>query len=133
MRFTDGATFVPGSTRWDKWYPYEGGVPIHAYFVTKRDHLNSVDFKKTMLNDGGVIILRPHERSSASISVTTDKGTWFVDHIQTDIDEPSVVIPIRHRFKNFDSIETRIENKQPKEGLSIIGLQYRYVTTTNRR
>ena len=133
MRFTDGATFVPGSTRWDKWYPYEGGVPIHAYFVTKRDHLNSVDFKKTMLNDGGVIILRPHERSSASISVTTDKGTWFVDHIQTDIDEPSVVVPIRHRFKNFDSIETRIENKQPKEGLSIIGLQYRYVTTTNRR
>lgn len=132
-RYTDGAEFVSGSTNWEKSAPYDDGQPINAYYVTKRDHLGSLDFKKTMLNDGGVIILKPHEQSSASITVTTDKGTWFVDHIQTDSDEPSVVIQIRRRFKNFDSIETRIENKENKEGLSIIGLQYRYVITTNRR
>lgn len=132
-RWTDGAEFVSGSTVWHKWHPYDGGYPIHAYYVTKRDHLETLDFKKTMLNDGGVIALRPHEQSSASITVKTDKGEWFVDHIQTDSDEPSVVVPIRRRFKNFDSIETRIENKELREGLSILGIQYRYYLGTNRR
>lgn len=132
-RWTDGAEFVDGSTVWHKWHPYDDGYEIHAHYVTKRDHLSSLDFKKTMLNDGGVIILKPHEQSSASITVTTDKGSWFVEQIFTDSDEPSVVIPIRKRFKNFDSIETRIENNEIREGLSILGLQYRYVITTNRR
>ena len=132
-RFTDGAEFVDGSTVLHKWHPYDGGYEIKAYYVTKRDHLDTLDFKKTMLNDGGVIALRPHERSSASITVTTDKGTWFVEQVFTDSDEPSVIVPIRHRFKNFDSIETRIENNGIREGLSILGLQYRYVVTTNRR
>lgn len=132
-RFTDGAEFVDGSTILHKWHPYDGGYEIKAYYVTKRDHLDALDFKKTMLNDGGVIALRPHEQSSAAITVTTDKGSWFVDQVFTDSDEPSVVIPIRHRFKNFDSIETRIENNGIREGLSILGLQYRYVVTTNRR
>jgi hypothetical protein len=63
----------------------------------------------------------------------TDKGAWFIDHIQTDSDDPSVVVPIRKRFKNFDWIQTRIENKEIREGLAILGLQYRYVITTNRR
>ena len=132
-RWTDGAEFVNGSTVWHKWHPYDNGYQIHAYYVTKRDHLAAMDFKKTMLNDGGVIVLEPHEQSSASITVTTDKGTWFVDHVQTDSDEPSVVIPIRHRFKYFDSIETRIENNEIREGLSILGIQYRYYLGTNRR
>ena len=132
-RWTDGAEFVDGSTKWHKWHPYDNGYEIHAHYVTKRDHLDTLDFKKTMLNDGGVIILRPHEQSSASITITTDKGSWFVEQIFTDSDEPSVVIPIRKRFKNFDSIETRIENNEIREGLSILGLQYRYVITTNRR
>ena len=132
-RWSDGAEFKDGSTIWHKWHPYDNGYEIHAHYVTKRDHLDALDFKKTMLNDGGVIILRPHEQSSAAITVTTDKGSWFVDQIFTDSHEPSVVIPIRHRFKNFDSISTRIENNAIREGLSIIGLQYRYVTTTNRR
>lgn len=132
-RWTDGAEFVAGSTIWHKWHPYDNGYQIHAYFVTKRDHLDSLDMKKIMLNDGGVIALRPHEQSSASITVTTEKGEWFVDHIQTDSDEPSVVIPIRRRFKNFDSIQTRIENNELREGLSILGIQYRYYLGTNRR
>lgn len=132
-RWSDGAEFIDGSTKWHKWQPYDNGYQIKAHYVTKRDHLASLDFKKTMLNDGGVITLEPHERSSASITVTTDKGSWFVEQIQTDSDEPSVVIPIRHRFKNFDSIETRIENNEIFEGLSILGIQYRYAITTNRR
>lgn len=132
-RWTDGAEFVDGSTVWHKWHPYDNGYQIHAHYVTKRDHLGALDFKKTMLNDGGVITLRPHEQSSASITVKTDRGEWFVEQIFTDSDEPSVVIPIRHRFKNFDSIETRIENNAIREGLSILGLQYRYAITTNRR
>ena len=132
-RWSDGAEFVNGSTKWHKWHPYDNGYEIHAHYVTKRDHLNALDYKKTMLNDGGVIVLRPHEQSSAAITVTTDKGSWFVEQIFTDSDEPSVVIPIRKRFKNFDSIETRIENNEIREGLSILGLQYRYVLTTNRR
>ena len=133
MRWTDGAEFVSSSTDTRKWHPYANGQAINAFYVTKRDHLDTLDFKKTMLNDGGVIALAPNEASSASISVKTDKGTWFVDQIQTDSDEPSVVIPIRWRFKWFDSIETRIENKEYKEGLAILGLQYRYYLTTNRR
>lgn len=132
-RYSDGAEFVNGSTVLHKWNPYDGGYPIHAYYVTKRDHLGALDFKKTMLNDGGVITLQPYERSSAAITVTTDKGEWFVDQIHTDSDEPSVVIPIRHRFKWFDSIETRIENNEMDEGLAILGVQYRYAITTNRR
>ena len=132
-RWTDGAEFINGSTKWHKWHPYDNGYEIHAHYVTKRDHLNALDYKKTMLNDGGVIVLKPHEQSSASVTVTTDKGSWFVDQIFTDSNEPSVVIPIRRRFKNFDSIETRIENNEIREGLSILGLQYRYVITTNRR
>jgi len=132
-RWSDGAEFINGSTKWHKWHPYDNGYEIHAHYVTKRDHLSTLDFKKTMLNDGGVIILRPHEQSSASITVTTDKGSWFVEQIFTDSDEPSVVIPIRKRFKNFDSIGTRIENNAIREGLSILGLQYRYAITTNRR
>ena len=132
-RWTDGAEYVNGSTKLHKWHPYDFGYQIEAYYITKRDHLSAMDYKKTMLNDGGVITLQPHDQSSASIVVSTDKGSWFVDHIQTDSDEPSVVIPIRKRFKNFDSIETRIENKEIREGLSILGLQYRYYLTTNRR
>jgi hypothetical protein len=132
-KYSDGAEFVEGSTILHKWNPYDGGYPIHAYYVTKRDHLGVVDFKKTMLNDGGVITLQPYERSSAAITVTTDKGEWFVDQIHTDSDEPSVVIPIRHRFKWFDSISTRIENNEINEGLAILGVQYRYAITTNRR
>lgn len=132
-RWTDGAEFINGSTKWHKWHPYDNGYQIKAHYVTKRDHLDALDFKKTMLNDGGVIILRPHEQSSASITVKTDKGEWFVEQIFTDSDEPSVVIPIRKRFKNFDSIETRIENNELREGLSILGIQYRYAITTNRR
>ena len=132
-RWTDGAEYVNGSTKLHKWQPYDNGYQIHAYYVTKRDHLDAMDFKKTMLNDGGVITLKPTERSSASITVTTDKGSWFVEQVYADSDEPSMVVPIRHRFKNFDSIETRIENNENKEGLAIIGLQYRYFNTTNRR
>lgn len=132
-KYSDGAEFVEGSTILHKWNPYGGGYPIHAYYVTKRDHLDVVDFKKTMLNDGGVITLQPYERSSAAITVTTDKGEWFVDQVHTDSDEPSVVIPIRHRFKWFDSISTRIENNEINEGLAILGVQYRYAITTNRR
>lgn len=132
-RWRDGAEFKEGSTILHKWNPYDGGYPINAYYVTKRDHLDALDFKKTMLNDGGVIALKPHEQSSASITVTTDKGSWFVEQVFTNSDEPSVVIQIRHRFKNFDSIETRIENNEMDEGLSILGLQYRYAITTNRR
>lgn len=134
-RYSDGGEFIEGQdiTKIYKWNAYEGGYPIHAYYVTKRDHLGALDFKKTMLNDGGVITLQPYERSSAAITVKTDKGEWFVDQIHTDSDEPSMVIPIRHRFKNFDSIQTRIENNEIYEGLSILGLQYRYVITTNRR
>ena len=132
-KWTDGAEYVSGSTVVGNDKPYAGGTAINAYYVTKRDHLESLDFKKTMTNDGGVIMLKPQKDSSASVVVKTDKGEWFVDHIQTDSDEPSVVIPIRKRFKNFDSIETRIENKEIREGLSIIGLQYRYYLTTNRR
>jgi hypothetical protein len=132
-KYQDGAEYVNGSTKLYKWRPYDGGVPIHAYYVTKRDHLDAIDFKKTMLNDGGVIALKPYELSSAAITVTTDRGEWFVDQIATDSEEPSVVIPIRHRFKNFDSIETRIENNEVNEGLSILTVQYRYAITTNRR
>ena len=132
-RYSDGAEFVDGSTVLHKWNPYDGGYPIHAYYVTKRDHLGALDFKKTMLNDGGVITLQPYERSSAAITVKTDKGEWFVEQIHTDSDEPSMVIPIRHRFKWFDSIETRIENNEMDEGLAILGVQYRYAITTNRR
>ncbi len=134
-RYSDGGEFIEGQdiTKIYKWNAYDGGYPIHAYYVTKRDHLGSVDFKKTMLNDGGVITLQPHERSSAAITVKTDKGEWFVDQVHTDSDEPSMVIPIRHRFKNFDSIQTRIENNEMNEGLSILALQYRYAITTNRR
>jgi hypothetical protein len=132
-RWSDGAEFKDGSTIWHKWHPYDNGYQIKAYYVTKRDHLNAIDYKKTMLNDGGVIVLKPHEQSSASVTVTTDKGSWFIDQVFTDSNEPSVVIPIRRRFKNFDSIETRIENSEIREGLSILGLQYRYVITTNRR
>lgn len=134
-RWTDGGEFIEGQdvTKIYKWNAYDGGFPIHAYYVTKRDHLAAIDFKKTMLNDGGVITLEPHDRSSAAITVRTDKGEWFVNQEHTDSDEPSMVIPIRHRFKNFDSIETRIENNEIREGLSILGLQYRYCITTNRR
>lgn len=119
--------------RLDGSHPYTGGKAIHAFYVTKRDHLGAYDYKKTMTADGGVITLMPMERSSASISVKTEKGEWFVDDIQTDSDEPSVVIPIRHRVKNFDSIETRIDNNKPCEGIAILGVQYRYFITTNRR
>jgi hypothetical protein len=132
-RYTDGAEFVNGSTVWHKWHPYDNGYEIKAYYVTKSDHLDALDFKKTMLIDGGVVALKPFEQSSAAISVMTDKGAWFVEHIQTDSDAPSVVVPIRKRFKNFDWIQTRIENKEIREGLAILGLQYRYVITTNRR
>lgn len=112
---------------------YSEGEPIRAYYVTKRDHLGAVDFKKTMLNDGGVITLKPYEQSSAQILVKTEKGELFIDDIQTDSDEPSVVVPIRKRMKNFDSIQTTIENNRLNEGLSILGVQYRYAITTNRR
>jgi hypothetical protein len=44
-----------------------------------------------------------------------------------------MVIPIQHRFKWFDSISTRIENNEMNEGLAILGVQYRYAITTNRR
>lgn len=124
-KYSDGAVWQNGA--------YENAKAINAYFVTKRDHLGTLDFKKTMLNDGGVITLVPQERSSASITVKTDKGEWFVEDIQTDSEEPSVVVPIRHRVKNFESIETRIENSKLNEGLAIIGIQYRYAITTNRR
>jgi hypothetical protein len=80
-----------------------------------------------------VITLQPYDKSSAAITVTTDKGEWFVDQVHTDSDEPSMVIPIRHRFKWFDSISTRIENNEMNEGLAILGVQYRYAITTNRR
>ncbi len=132
-KYQDGAEFVDGSTKLYKWRPYDGGVAIHSYYTTRNDHLDSLDGKKTMLNDGGVIALRPHEMSSAAITVKTDKGEWFVDQIPTDSNEPSVVIPIRHRVKNFDAIQTTIENKEVNEGLSILGVQYRYAITTNRR
>lgn len=132
-RYTDGAEFVDGSTVLHKWHPYDGGYEIKSYYVTKADHLDALDFKKTMLIDGGVVALKPYEQSSAAISVMTDKGAWFIDHIQTDADDPSVVVPIRKRFKNFDWIQTRIENKEIREGFAILGLQYRYVITTNRR
>jgi hypothetical protein len=136
-RYLDGQHIDINETdpeqRLDGSNPYTGGEAIHAFYVTKRDHLGSFDFKKTMLNDGGVITLMPMDRSSASITIKTDKGEWFVDSIQTDSDEPSVVIPIRHRTKNFDSIETRIENDKPCEGIALLGVQYRYAITTNRR
>lgn len=132
-KYQDGAQYVDGATKLWKWNPYDGGYPIHAYYVTKRDHLGSMDFKKTMLNDGGCIMLYPQNQSSAAISVKTDRGEWFVDGIQTDSDEPSIVVPIRKRVKNFDSIETRIENNEINEGLAILGVQYRYAITTNRR
>lgn len=132
-RYSDGGTFVDGSTDYEGSAPYTDGVPIHAKYVTKRDHLSSLDFKKTMLNDGGVITLMPFEQSSAQISVKTENGEWFVDDIQTDSDEPSVVIPIRQRVKWFDSIQTTVENNRLNEGLAILGIQYRYALTTNRR
>ena len=125
--YSDGATYNT-TTR-----AYENGEKIRAFYTTKRDHLAAVDFKKTMLNDGGVITLRPHERSSAQILVKTEKGELFIDDIQTDSDEPSVVIPIRKRMKNFDSIQTTVENDRLNEGLAILNIQYRYAITTNRR
>lgn len=124
-KYSDGAVFSDGA--------YTGGTAINAFYTTKRDHLGALDFKKTMLNDGGVITLVPQKQSSAAITVRTEKGEHFVSDIMTDSEEPSVVIPIRHRVKNFDSIETTIENKKIDEGLAIIGVQYRYAITTNRR
>jgi hypothetical protein len=132
-KYRDGLEFVEGSTNLEGSNPYGGGEAINAYYVTKRDHLGVLDFKKTMLNDGCVITLVPHEKSSASISVKTDKGERFVDDIQTDSQEPSVVVPVRCRVKNFESIETRIENTKTDEGLAVTSLQYRYAITTNRR
>lgn len=134
-RYLDGMTVEINSDaqRLDGSYPYIGGEAIHAYYVTKRDYLGTIDFKKTMLADGGKILIMPMERSSASITLKTEKGEWFVDDIQTDSDEPAVVVPIRFRVKNFDSIETRIENEKPEEGLAILSVQYRYAITTDRR
>ena len=132
-RYSDGGAFVDGSTSYEGSDPYSEGTAINAYYVTKRDHLDVLDFKKTMLNDGGVILLRPHEQSSAQISIRTDRYEAFVADIQTDSDEPSVVLPIRARIKNFESLQTRIENNRVDEGLSIIGVQYRYAVTTDRR
>lgn len=126
-KYSDGATYNTTS------HKYENGVKIRAFYATKRDHLGAVDYKKTMLNDGGVITLQPHDQSSAQILLKTESGELFIDDIQTDSDEPSVVIPIRKRMKNFDSIQTTIENDRVNEGLSILGVQYRYAITTNRR
>ena len=132
-KYSDGGTFVAGSTNFEGSAPYSEGVPIYAYYVTKRDHLNAIDYKKTILNDGGVITLIPYSRSSAQILIRTEKGEFFIDDIQTDSDEPSVVVPIRKRIKWFDSIQTRVENNRLNEGLAILGIQYRYSLETNRR
>jgi hypothetical protein len=129
-KYSDGAVYDSSSS---SAIPYKDGVKIRAFYTTKRDHLGAVDYKKTMLNDGGVILLVPYEQSSAQISVKTEKGEWFVDDIQTDSDEPSVVIPIKKRMKYFDSIQTTVENDRINEGLAILGIQYRYAITTNRR
>ena len=126
-KYSDGATLNESIMQ------YENGEAIRAFYTTKRDHLGAVDYKKTILNDGGVITLVPYELSSAQISVKTEKGEWFIDDIQTDSDEPSVVIPIRKRMKNFDSIQTTVENDRLNEGLAILNIQYRYAITTNRR
>lgn len=132
-KYADGGEFVSGSQSYEGADPYSDGEAITAYYVTKRDHLGSLDFKKTILGDGGVVTLMPYEQSSAQLLIKTEKGEWFVDDIQTDSDEPSVVIPIRKRVKWFDSIQTRIENDRVNEGLAILGVQYRYALTTNRR
>ena len=132
-RYSDGGTFIDGSTVYEGAAPYTEGMPVRAFYVTKRDHLAAMDYKKTILNDGGVITLMPYMRSSAQILVKTEKGEWFVDDIQTDSDEPSVVIPVRKRIKWFDSMQTRIENNRINEGLAILGIQYRYHLETNRR
>lgn len=132
-RYLDGMTVNPDSVRLDGSNPFVGGEAIHAFYVTKRDYLGTIDFKKTMLADGGKILIMPLPRSSASITLKTEKDEMFVDDIQTDSDEPAVVVPIRFRVKNFDSIETRIENNKPEEGLAILSVQYRYAITTDRR
>lgn len=126
-KYSDGAVLNGEPTKFDA--SYSDGDPIEAYVVTKDDDLGFADYKKTILNRQAVITVKPELMSSVGITVKTDRGSYFVEQILTD-DE--AVIPIRHRMKWFDRIQTKVENDKLHEGLSLLEIQYRYTPQTNR-
>lgn len=119
----------------------DNGYAIPACWATKADDDGDFMTKKTMQKRGSGVMIKPYTRSSAQISVKTEKDERDIRSAQMDIldwedinferftfntsDSPQVV-PFNARVKKYITLQIFVKNEEFNEGFGVFGIIKRF-------
>lgn len=121
----------------------DNGAAINAQWATKADDDGDFMKRKTMIKKGSGVMLKPYTRSSAKITVRTERDFGRVLRTETmdildwsDIDfarftfktnDAPQVVPFNSKVKKYLTAQIIISNDVVNEGFGIYGIIKRYV------
>lgn len=120
----------------------DDGAAIRSRWVTRAEDFGGFAVKKTLLQRGCAVMMKPYTRSSIDISVVTEKEYArllrrapmdifsFADldfsRIDFNTKDSPQVKSIRTRVKRFALVQLVLENNVKNEGFGIYGVQLQY-------
>lgn len=134
-RFNDD---IPGMAKYN-----DNGLPIVCYWSTKADDDGDFMSLKTMIKRGSGVMIKPYTRSSAKITIRTEKD--FGNEIKSetmdifdweDIDfsrftfhsnDAPQVVPFNTKIKKYITMQIFIKNEALNEGFGVFGIIKRYM------